>query len=149
MLTPPDGKTAYIVQSYTDHIDKGLTMDKLPQLGNLFKLPAGWRFKVKDLDRDLTIAPPTPNYTAHSLVDNLLNVCAGCGFDMRAITFPSLQPSVTTSRSLITAWALHIPRRLRRTMLEPVPSVPAMELPDFLDHRRTETLSSGRTATFR
>ena len=41
LLTPPDGKTAYIVQSYTDHIDKGLTMDKLAQLGNLLRLPAG------------------------------------------------------------------------------------------------------------
>ena len=98
-LTPPDGKTAYIVQSYTDHVDKGLTMDKLPQLGNLLRLPAGWRFKVKDLDRDLTIAPPAPNYTAHSLVDNLLNVCAGLASTLRAITLPSLRPSVTTSRS--------------------------------------------------
>jgi hypothetical protein len=28
----------------------------------------------------MTIPPPPPDYTAHSLVDNLKNVYAGCGF---------------------------------------------------------------------
>ena len=81
LLIPPDGKTVFVMQSYTDHVEKGLTIDKLPQLGGMLKLPAGWTFKVKELDRDLTIAPPGPNYTAHSVVDNLLDVYAGCGFD--------------------------------------------------------------------
>jgi hypothetical protein len=81
LLTPPDKKGVYIMQSYTDHVEKGLTEDKLPDLGKMLKLPAGWTYSVKTLDQDLTIAPPAPDYTAHSLVDNLLDVYAGCGFD--------------------------------------------------------------------
>ena len=81
LLIPPDGKTVFVMQSYTDHVEKGLTIDKLPQLDGMLKLPAGWTFTTKVLDRDLTIAPPGPDYTAHSLVDNLLDVYAGCGFD--------------------------------------------------------------------
>jgi len=81
LLIPPDGKIVFVMQSYTDHIEKGLTMDKLPQLGSMLKLPAGWTFKAKELDRDLTIAPPGPTYTAHSVIDNFLDVYAGCGFD--------------------------------------------------------------------
>jgi hypothetical protein len=81
LLIPPDGKTVFVMQSYTDHVEKGLTMDKLPQLGSMLKLPSGWTFKTKELDRDLTIAPPAPTYTAHTVVDNFLNVYAGCGFD--------------------------------------------------------------------
>jgi hypothetical protein len=56
-------------------------MDKLAQLSNMLTLPAGWTFKTKELDRELTIAPPAPSYTAHTVVDNLGNVYAGCGFD--------------------------------------------------------------------
>ena len=81
LLIPPDGKTVFVMQSYTNHVEKGLSMDKLPELGKLLKLPTGWTFKAKELDRDLTIAPPAPTYTARSLVDNLLDVYAGCGFD--------------------------------------------------------------------
>jgi hypothetical protein len=60
---------------------KTLTEDKLPELAKTLKLPEGWTYSVKTLEQDLTVAPPAPNYTAHSLVDNLLNVYAGCGFD--------------------------------------------------------------------
>jgi len=55
--------------------------EKLPDLGKILDLPNGWTFSVNTIDQDLTIAPPAPDYTAHSLVDNLKNVCAGCGFD--------------------------------------------------------------------
>jgi hypothetical protein len=88
LLIPPDGKTAFVMQSYTNHVDKGLSMDKLPELGKVVKLPTGWTFKVKELDRDLTIAPPAPTYTAHSVVDNLLEVYAGCGFDTACSYLP-------------------------------------------------------------
>jgi hypothetical protein len=81
LLTPPDKKGVYVMQSWTDHVDKTLTEDRLPELGNILNLPKGWTFSVKTIDQDLTIAPPAPNYTAHSLVDNLKNVYAGCGFD--------------------------------------------------------------------
>jgi hypothetical protein len=63
------------------HVEKSLTEDKLPELGKMLKLPKGWTFSVKTLDQDPTIAPPAPDYTAHSLVDNFKDVYAGCGFD--------------------------------------------------------------------
>jgi hypothetical protein len=81
LLTPPGAKVVYVMQSYTNHVDKGLTMAQLPQLGHVLKLPEGWTYTTKVLDRDLIIAPPSPNYTAHTTVDNVLNVYAGCGFD--------------------------------------------------------------------
>jgi len=81
LLAPPDAKAVFVMQSYTDHVEKSLTIDKLPQLDEMLKPPAGWTFKTKVLDRELTIAPPAPDYTAHSVVDNFLNVYAGCGFD--------------------------------------------------------------------
>jgi hypothetical protein len=81
LLVPAEGKAVYVMQSYTDHFEKGLTMEKLADLGSMLSLPAGWSYKVKVLDADLTIAPPAPEYTAHSIVDNFANVYAGCGFD--------------------------------------------------------------------
>jgi hypothetical protein len=81
LLTPPDKTGVFVMQSWTDHVDKTLSEDKLPDLGKILNLPKGWTFSVKTLDQDLTIAPPAPDYTAHSLVDNLKNVYAGCGFD--------------------------------------------------------------------
>ncbi len=81
LLIPPGGKGVYVMQSWTDHVDKTLTYRRLPQLGSILKLPVGWSFRTKVLDRDLTIAPPPPGYTAHSVVDNLSDVYAGCGFD--------------------------------------------------------------------
>ncbi len=81
LLTPPDKQVVFVMQSWTDHVDSTLSEGKLPELGTILKLPKGWTFSVKTLDQDLTIAPSAPGYTAHSLVDNLKNVYAGCGFD--------------------------------------------------------------------
>jgi hypothetical protein len=81
LLIPPGGSGVYVMQSYTDHVEKGLTAAQLPDLGRTLTLPAGWTYQVKTLGQDLTVAPPPPGYTAHSLVDNFLNVYAGCGFD--------------------------------------------------------------------
>jgi hypothetical protein len=36
-------------------------------------------------DRELVIAPRPARYTAHTVVDNLGNVYAGCGFDAAGI----------------------------------------------------------------
>ena len=71
LLVPPGGrKIVYVMQSYTDHFEKSLTIDKLPELGTMLTLPPAWSFKMKVLDRGLTVAPPPPGYTAHSIVDN-------------------------------------------------------------------------------
>ena len=81
LLTPPDKQAVFVMQSWTDHVDRTLTEDKVPDLDKILTLPKGWTFSVKTLDQDLTIAPQPPDYTAHSLVDNLKNVYAVCGFD--------------------------------------------------------------------
>ena len=44
LLAPPE--VVYVMQSYTYHVDKGLSMDKLSDLGSKLKLPEGWMFKT-------------------------------------------------------------------------------------------------------
>lgn len=81
LLRAPDGK-AWIMQAYTTLVDKSLTQAGLRNLGARLKLPAGWKYEVKTLDRDLTFAPPArTGYLAHAIVDELQNVYQGCGFD--------------------------------------------------------------------
>ena len=81
LLRSPDGKT-FIMQSYTTLVDKNLTLAGLPELGNKLKLPPGWKFEAKTLDRDLTFTPQaSTGYEARALVDDLQNVYQGCGFD--------------------------------------------------------------------
>jgi hypothetical protein len=35
LLTPPDKRSVFVMQSWTDHVDKTLTEDKLPDLGKI------------------------------------------------------------------------------------------------------------------
>jgi len=43
--------------------------------------PKGWTFKVKTLDKDLTIESTKPGGVAHIIQDDLLDTYEGCGFD--------------------------------------------------------------------
>lgn len=81
LLTPPEGKTVYVMQAYTNHFDKGRTIDKLDGLAGTLKLPSGWTYKVKTLDKDLTIEPGKAGGVAHIIQDDLRNTYEGCGFD--------------------------------------------------------------------
>jgi hypothetical protein len=81
LLTPPDGKVVYVMQAYTNHVEKSLDEKKLGDLGTMLKLPAGWTFKVKTLDKDLTIDPRNSKDVAHIVQDNILDTYEGCGFD--------------------------------------------------------------------
>jgi hypothetical protein len=74
LLRSPDGYT-WVMQTYTTHTDPTLTEAELPNLAKRLKLPAGWQFKVKTLDRDLTI---TTTGLAHIVPDNLENMYQGC-----------------------------------------------------------------------
>jgi hypothetical protein len=56
-------------------------MAGLPELGSKLTLPPGWKFRVKTLDRDLTVIPPAPNHMAFVLPDDLHNTYQGCGAD--------------------------------------------------------------------
>jgi hypothetical protein len=51
LLDMPDGKVL-VMQSWTDHVNKGETAATLKDLGSQFKLlPPGWKFRVKVLDQ--------------------------------------------------------------------------------------------------
>ena len=77
----PDGKVL-VMQSWTNHFNKGETAENLKDLGSQFKqLPPGWKFRVKVLDQDLTIAPPPPHLLAWVTQDEFWNTYQGCGYD--------------------------------------------------------------------
>lgn len=80
LLRSPDGRT-WIMQAYTDLVDKSLTQAELPKLGKKLTLPPGWKFEVKTLEKDLTLVPPEPHYLAHAVSDEFQNIYAGCDFD--------------------------------------------------------------------
>lgn len=80
MLRDPNGKV-WVMQAYTNLVDKTLTIADLPKLSSKLKLPPGWKYEVKTLDRDFTYIPPAPGYVAHAVSDNLQNIYQGCGFD--------------------------------------------------------------------
>ena len=65
------------------HFNKGETAANLKDLGSQFKqLPPGWKFRVKVLERDLTVAPKKPpNYLAWVTQDEFWNTYQGCGYD--------------------------------------------------------------------
>lgn len=81
LLRDPDGK-AWIMQAYTNLVEKTLTAADLPQLGSKLKLPPGWKYEVKTLDKDFTYIPPaSTGHLTHAVSDDLQNVYQGCGFD--------------------------------------------------------------------
>jgi hypothetical protein len=74
LLKSPDGKT-WVMQTFTTHTDHTLTSADLPTLAKRLKLPAGWEFTAKTLDRDLTV---TTTGLANIVPDNLENMYQGC-----------------------------------------------------------------------
>jgi hypothetical protein len=80
LLRDPNGKV-WIMQAYTNLVDKSLTIDGLHELGSRLKLPPGWKYEAKTLDRELTYEPLAPTYTAYFIADDLQNAYQGCGFD--------------------------------------------------------------------
>jgi len=83
LLRAPGGKV-YIMQAFTNIEDPSITYEQLPQLGGrMQKLPAGWKYEVKTLDRDLAfdVRKATPAGLKHLTLDEFGNVYLGCGFD--------------------------------------------------------------------
>lgn len=68
-LTSPAGDV-YVMQSYSQIVNKSLSMKDLPNLGQQLKLPAGWSYKSRVLDQDLSL---TANGVAYVLQDDLFN----------------------------------------------------------------------------
>jgi hypothetical protein len=56
LLDDPKGRT-WIMASYTDKDLPGMTIDKLESLGDLLKLPQGWKFRTAVLAKDLILEP--------------------------------------------------------------------------------------------
>lgn len=68
-LTSPAGEV-YVMQSYSQIVNPKLSMKDLPNLGQQLKLPAGWTYKSRLLDQDLSLLA---NGIAYVLQDNLAN----------------------------------------------------------------------------
>ena len=56
LLDDPKART-WIMVAYTDKDSPGLTIDKLHSLGDVLKLPQGWKFRTEKLDKDLILEP--------------------------------------------------------------------------------------------
>jgi hypothetical protein len=74
LLRSPDGVT-WVMQSFTEHVDHGLTGALLPHPAGPGGLPGGWAYQARTLDRDLTI---TTDELAHILPDSQANLYQGC-----------------------------------------------------------------------
>jgi hypothetical protein len=68
-LTSPGGDT-YVMQSYSQIVNPMLNMKDLPVLGEQLKLPAGWTYRCRVLDQDLSLIA---DGIAYVLQDNLSN----------------------------------------------------------------------------
>ena len=74
LLDAPGGEV-FIMQSYNAHTDQGLAAEEHSPatLGSRLTLPAGWKFRVKTLDRDLVVSQDKTGKLAHVMQDDLLN----------------------------------------------------------------------------
>lgn len=68
-ITDEKGRT-YVMQTFADIVDKRLTMDDLPGLGQRLKLPAGWRYATRILDSEMRL---TAKGEAFLIQDDLQN----------------------------------------------------------------------------
>jgi hypothetical protein len=75
ILEDPSG-TPWVMQAYSMIVDPKLTYDDLANLGSKLKPPAGWKYRVKMLDQDLTIL--AVNGIAHITQDDLQNTYDAC-----------------------------------------------------------------------
>src|SRR5271167_4235893 len=89
LIKDTDGHT-WVLQTYTTKVDPTMTVEKLPGLGSMYKeLPAGWKFEVKTLGKDLTLIPPADkNHMAHVMADEFDDVYEGCGYDTACSYMP-------------------------------------------------------------
>jgi hypothetical protein len=56
LLDDPKDRT-WVMVAYTDKNSPGLTIDKLDSLGDVLKLPQGWKFRTERLDKELILEP--------------------------------------------------------------------------------------------
>jgi hypothetical protein len=89
LLREPNNGTVWVMQEYTNEVDPTLTIDNLDQVGSkLKKLPKGWTFETKVLDKDLTLDTRRSGTWASIIRDELGNTYEGTGFDDLANYIP-------------------------------------------------------------
>ncbi|MGB2664156.1 MAG: hypothetical protein WAK48_09145 [Candidatus Acidiferrum sp.] len=69
-LVSPDGHV-YVMQSYSQGIDKTLNEDGLQTLAMRLKLPKGWQYRVRKVDDDVIVLNIAGK--AHVIQDDLQN----------------------------------------------------------------------------
>jgi haloalkane dehalogenase len=69
-LAAPDGRV-YIMQSYSQEIDKTLNEEGLQTLASRLKLPKGWQYRIKKVDDDLVVRNAAGK--AHVIQDDFRN----------------------------------------------------------------------------
>jgi len=74
LLRSPQGIT-WVMQTFTDHVDRDLRESDLPGLAARLALPEGWQYKAATLHQDLTI---TTDGVANIVPDKLANMYQGC-----------------------------------------------------------------------
>ena len=75
ILDDPEG-TPWVMQAFSKIVDPNLTYEQLADLATKLKPPAGWKYRVAKLDRDLTIR--AVNGVAHIVQDELENTYDQC-----------------------------------------------------------------------
>jgi hypothetical protein len=69
-LVDPDGQR-WVMQSWSQTIDKNLALDDLPGLASRLHLPEGWSYQTRTLSNPLQV--DTTTREAHVTQDNLAN----------------------------------------------------------------------------
>ncbi|MDQ1320053.1 MAG: hypothetical protein QG655_1296 [Actinomycetota bacterium] len=69
-LVDPEGQR-WVMQTWSQVVDKNLTLDDLPALGSRLRLPDGWRYETRTLTAPLVV--DTTGREAHVLQDDLTN----------------------------------------------------------------------------
>lgn len=78
LLDDPDG-TTFVMQSYSLINTPNMTLKDLPTLGKQLKLPAGWKYRTKVLNKELTInGIGTYGDQWQITQDDLLNTYSAC-----------------------------------------------------------------------
>ena len=88
LLREPNGQV-WVMQEYTKEVDPTLTMENIGEIGpKLKKLPKGWTFETKILEKDLTLDTRRTGNWASIIRDELGNTYECTGFDDLANYIP-------------------------------------------------------------
>ena len=75
ILEDPSG-TPWVMQAYGKIVDSSLSYDTLKDLGAKLKPPAGWKFRVAVLDKDLVVSTPQGyNWIVQDELQNTYDAC--------------------------------------------------------------------------